>query len=421
MTDLQRIQLRQSELRSQIQAELAKEVETRSHEDLERMTREMQGVEIELRAAMVADEASSIPDKVETPEARELNNIHKRASIGNFIESATKDTQLDGAELELRDHFLGKGASHGQVPIEMLLPAGELVVDDIEQRADSVTPVADSVIKTGSQSSILMRVFTRSIAARMQVAMPSVPVGAANYPVLTGGTGAEMKRPDAVMDAEPASFEGFTLEPTRLHARYLFRIEDTARLQGYENALRSDIRAVLSDEMDNQIINGNGTSPNVSGFLHELPAAAVATAVTDWNAYLTLFTSMVDGLNAYNLSDITSIMGSHSFQYLSTLFRTGAADNGPRDSALDYVAAKVGAQSVSSRVPTITNGQVNLAALTSYPGRNAVAPVWRGFDLLRDPYTAANRGQVVLNAIMLWNFKIVRETGFKLWTLTTST
>ena len=45
----------------------------------------------------------------------------------------------------------------------------------------------------GSQASVLERVFTRSIAARLLVSMPSVPVGSANYPIMTSWTTAAMK------------------------------------------------------------------------------------------------------------------------------------------------------------------------------------------------------------------------------------
>ena len=36
-------------------------------------------------------------------------------------------------------------------------------------------------------------------------------------------------------------------------------------------------------------------------------------------------------------------------------------------------------------------------------------------ELIRDPYTRASQGEVALTAIMLWNFKVLRETG---WALT---
>ena len=54
-------------------------------------------------------------------------------------------------------------------------------------------------------------------------------------------------------------------------------------------------------------------------------------------------------------------------------------------------------------------------ALTSYPGRNAIAPVWRGVEMIRDPYTSASKAQVRLTLIAFFSFKILRETGWQLW------
>ena len=115
--------------------------------------------------------------------------------------------------------------------------------------------------------------------------------------------------------------------------------------------------------------------------------------------------------------DIRSVVGKLTFGYGHTLFRTGATDNGPRASAYEYVRERIGGLSVSSRIPDTEaeKAQVNIASLTSYPGRNAVAPVWRGMELIRDPYTDAGKGQVRLTAVMFWNFKILREAGWKLW------
>ena len=67
-----------------------------------------------------------------------------------------------------------------------------------------------------------------------------------------------------------------------------------------------------------------------------------------------------------------------------------------------------------------TNTQRNIMALTSYPGRNAVAPVWRGVELIRDPYTNAGKGQVRLRVVSFWSFKILREAGWQLWAARTA-
>ena len=43
--------------------------------------------------------------------------------------------------------------------------------------------------------------------------------------------------------------------------------------------------------MDNQIINGNGTAPNVSGFLIELTAPTRPSAADSFSSYISKFTA----------------------------------------------------------------------------------------------------------------------------------
>ena len=173
--------------------------------------------------------------------------------------------------------------------------------------------------------------------------------------------------------------------------------------------------------MDRQVVTGDGQDPNVTGFMAELAAPDDPAAVTSWADYLALFSGRVDGLNAYSLSDVRAVEGASTFQYAESLFRTGAQDNGPRAAAREYVGGRIGGMSVSSRIPAAANDiQTNIAALTSYPGRNAVAPIWKAFSVIRDEITRAAHGQVALTAVALWNFKILRETGFALYKVRTA-
>lgn len=408
MTPLQQLQLRQSEVRSEIADRLLDpEQDT---ERLENLTREMRDLETRIQAALVSVEETITPREEITAdsEQRELAQIFQRASIVRFIHPLSQGRRVDGAEHELQAALQ---VTEEQMPIDMLLPP-----ESEEQRADAATSVAASARDFGRQSMILDRVFTRTVAARLGVRMAMVPPGESNYPVMLTGTNAEMRNIGTMQDAVAATFQGFSLSPVRLHARYLFENIDQFRLRGYEEQLRSDIRAVMSDAMDDQIINGDGTAPEVSGFMHELTSPADPGAVTTWAQYYKTFSDKIDGINAYMISDVMALLGSETFSYAETLFRTGATDNGPRESAADYVRSRLGSYTVSSRIPAAaSNIQTNILALTSYPGENAVCPMWRGINLLRDPYSNSQADRTVLSVTAYWNFKIIRETGYSLW------
>ena len=414
MTPLQQLQIRESEIRSQISEEFLKEGGP-DQETLAQLTTEMQELQPQIRAALlIADNQETVTPREEIEEdqeARELRELTERSSIARYVLPLSENRHVTGAEAELQQAYQ---LEETMMPIDMLVDPPQ--PQEEQQRADAVTTVAAAARDFGRQANILDRVFTRTIAARLGVRMSMVPVGQSNYPVMLTGTTAAMRNIGTEQDAVAATFTGFNLSPTRLHSRYMFENIDRYRMRGYEEQLRSDIRMVMSDAMDDQIINGNGTAPNVSGFLNELAAPANPSAVTTWSQYYKNFSDQVDGINAYMISDITAVLGSETWSYAETLFRTGATDNGPRESAADYSRRRIGGYTVSSRIPDPTsNIQTNILALTSYPGTNAVCPMWRGVSLLRDPYTESQKDRTILSVTAYWNFKIIRETGYKLW------
>ena len=415
MTHLQKLQLEKSRLKEKMAQIMAKPERTDDDRTtLANIDKRMQEMQVEIRAAIHLDEKSTIETRTEDNEDREIRSLKEKVKLTDYVSEALTDKPVDGAARELRSALLG------DLDGSMLPETGLVPIELLETRADAVTPVADSAVSTGSSASILQRVFTRSVAARLGVSMPTVQPGQAHYPVLLTGTTASMVEKDAEVDATPASFEGFNLEPIRVQARYAIRVEDMYRLAGLEQHLRRDLNAVMSDKLDDLAVNGN-TTPAVKGFISELPAAAAPGGATDWNGYLDIFTSKVDGLNAYGLNDIRAVQGSETFQYAEKLFRTGATDNGPRASASEYVGSRIGGMSVSSRIPPVASKvQTGIISLTSYPGRNAVMPIWSGISILRDPYTASQKGWVILSATALANFKIVRETGYSLFKVQTS-
>ena len=104
--------------------------------------------------------------------------------------------------------------------------------------------------------------------------------------------------------------------------------------------LRRDLSAVMSDAMDAQIINGDGTGANVSGFLSELTAPGADNAVTSWDGYFGKFSSLVDGLNSYGLSDVRVIEGKDTFGYAEKPYsEPGRTTTDPRASAREYVGS----------------------------------------------------------------------------------
>ena len=416
---------------------LAAEINAQSDDPTEDQTAKMtelrrrgDATETRYQAALVDDQddeekraATDDPDA----EDKERFDLFTKSSLLPFVDERVSGRVATGAEHELRAAVFGDASfSMGAFPIELLAPQGELerrarwaAGERMEHRVDAATSVADTAATLESQASVLERVFTRAVAGRLGVAMPSVPVGAQGYPVMLTGTTAALATDGTEIDAGAATFVGFDLEPIRAGAGYLFNSRDLYRMRGYEGVLRRDAVAKLADEMDKEIVNGDGTTASgithVTGFVSELPAVNNPGAVTTWENFIDLFTDLVDGINSYNVSDLRAIIGAGAFAFCNKLFRA-AASQGPRDSAYEYMREKLGGVSVSSRIPApASNIQTGIVARTSYPGRNAVMPIWRAAEFTVDPYTKAAAGQVRLTLSAFFNFKILRETGWALF------
>lgn len=237
MTDSQKLTLQVSEARQHLNSLIEKrnklpETDQPSAEDvraLDEATKRVTTLETEYRAAVVIEAEQEEQRRQADPDSAELEKrrLMARSSVDPFILEATDGKAITGAESELRSAVFGDADDTGNMmPIDLLLPP-----DDLEKRADTVTPVDSAALADGSQASILERIFTRSVAARLGVAMPSVPVGAAVYPIMTSGTTASMAADGTQVDATAGAFTGHTLEPVRLSAAYLFNSPDVAASQ----------------------------------------------------------------------------------------------------------------------------------------------------------------------------------------------
>ena len=400
--------LKLSELRTAQNKLLAEGVTDANREEMRNRDSEIENLEVEYRAALRSEEsetraAEAIPEG-ETPESREKRALIKRAKIGNILAEVVDGSRLmDGAESELRAEIFGEN-SHGMIPFELLDP---------EPEARAVTPVAAAAQSDSFRAPLLTRIFTRTVAARLGVNMPSVPPGKAVFPafVQAGGPAVSNKAKDAAADATAGSFSGETLSPIRLTGRYEFRVEDAAVFPELESVFRTDLVAVMADAMDNAIVNGTGAAPQVNGFLSELTDAADPAAVVSFDTGVASFAALIDGLTAYVPSDVSGVVGPHSMRKFASTFR----NNGSDGTLAQFLSATGVSVAASSRIPDPSaNVQRAIAVRTAYPGANAVAPIWSGMRVIRDEISNAAKGQIALTAIMLWNFKIVREGAFSI-------
>ena len=395
MTKIQKIQLRQSEVRQKLNELLGVEDRTAEQStELETLTGEGQRLEVEYRAAVVAEPPADDTTRTAPagdPEERERAEIRGRARLTSYVAAAANGEPFDGAEREYADSM---GCRGGHMPVDMLIP-------EIRERQPETRAVTPGVTAPGATAPIAPGIFQRSAAAALGVQFPTVESGQASFPVLTTAPTAAVKAKDADAPATAGAFRLDTRMPRRVTGQFTVRVEDLAVLPGMEESLRDAINDATGDEIDNQVFNGAASDFSTDGEIRGLFAQATdvtaASAIETFASGVARFAGLVDGQYANSMADLRAIIGVDTFAAYAALFQS----NGDV-SLYDYLSGKLGGIRVSKRMPAkASTAQKGMVARTA--GAQPIrVPVWRGVQLIRDAYgDNAKKGRVTVTAYVL--------------------
>ena len=396
MLESQKLQMRLSEIRERLNTMGGDgdEVEYRA-EEADGLTTEYRELESKFRVALVqeADEIEATPTGDLDGEGRESRALEQAIECRHYIEAALTDAPLSGEAREYNDanRLTGVGT---QLPWAALLSPEARA----EMRAATVAP---DVGGTHSRS-ILGRVFAKSAADYLGVVSPMVPTGSANFPVLSGGVVPANVEAAGAANETAAVLTANVLDPIRLPASYRMQYESIQKLAMMEDSLRLDLAGAIEAARDAAIITGNGTAPAVGGFLSELTDPTNPTAVAGFGDYASARAGLVDGKYAMSEDDVRLVVGKDTYKHAAGIYQTGSGV-----SALDRLKARVSAH------VTAPSSDIQKAIASMSVGR-AVSPMWPSIGLIRDPYTGASKGEVILTATALWNFKVLDSSGYSL-------
>ena len=392
MTILQKLQLRQSEIRESINTLLGNDSRTEEQDaELVKLTGEGQKIEPEIRAALVAE-----PDPAEVlvegdPEARELAQLTAKANVGDILSATFEKRQTSGEAAELQKHY---GLGSHQVPLEMLR-----IDRGVEERAAATVPAS---IGDASQAEVITPVFASGDGAFLGIERPTVPVGDAAYPVLS--TMPSVKGPFTGSDnaaQTDAEFVATNLSPERLQASFSYRRTDAARFAGLDAALRLALNGGLQEKLDQQAIEG--TDGLLTGT--NLPNNNVS-AVSTFALYLSgLLYGRVDGRFARTPSDVKMIVGAPTFAHASAAYKGNNSD----ESGVERLQEKSGGLMVSAHVPDVSGNKQNALIRLGMERGAATQPLWQGVSLVVDEFTRAAYGEIIVHAVLLANFAITRK------------
>ena len=318
-------------------------------------------LERQLRAAVIALEieeketetrAATEPDA----EQRERIELRSKAMLTNYFLSAARGRMTDGAESELQ---AAAGISGHGIPIELwdvAQPERRSAEGERETRAITPSPGTTGV----NLDPIRPAVFANSISPRLGIEMPRVMSGTYASATITTSQSATALDKSAAAVGTAGALTVSTATPKRVSARLELTLEDIAAVgqSNFESILRENLALALSDQLDDQVINGNGVAPNLSGIFQALadPAAA-PTAIADFDAFVAAFSGGVDGLWSDTVKEIAIVCGVETYRLSAATFRdpsSGTAGGRGAVAFSDYAMSMYGNWFTNSRMPSST-------------------------------------------------------------------
>ena len=397
----QKLEIKSVEIRGRL-SELAglDSLEEDQGTELKEKTAELRQVEEQRVAALEVEgleerKSSTNGTSPLDPEERERQEILGKARLGNAICAVIDGKPLTGAESELRSAFSLSG-DH-EIPHELFEPR--------EARAATDAPATGTQV---NEMPVQPFIYREGVAGFLGIDMPQVGGGTASHPVLTTGTPAGMKGKGAAADETEAAFTISTSTPKRVTGSFRVRVEDMALFPQLEDSLRRDIPMSLSNAVEEQILNGDGSAPNITGLLERL-GDPTATGTKDTpGSYVSTVAGSLDGVHGYTLGDLRTLAGKATYQAMASGYFDSTAV-----SVASYLDTYTGGLRMSDRIPDVASDvQPGIVRLGMRP-MCAVSVVWGGVTLIRDIYSGAASGEIVVTALQLiGDVHVLRDGSF---------
>ncbi|MYC99464.1 MAG: phage major capsid protein [Gammaproteobacteria bacterium] len=399
--------IRSSEIREKLN-ELAGE-ETLTEEqrsEVDTLTEEYRDVETKRRAAIVAEdaeerEAAKADGQVIDAELRERLELRKKATVTAYVQAALRGRRVDGAEHELS---VAAGVG-GDIPLELWEPDPREVRE--EERAVTEAPGTVGV----NMAPIQPAVFAPSIAASMGIDMPQVASGTFGQARINASLTASAKAKGSDIAATEATFTVATATPKRVSARLELLAEDiaSAGVSNFESALRQNLSLVLSAELDNQFINGDGSGANVRGLFAALTNPTADGTTLTFAHGLEKLAALIDGLWAMETAHVRQIVGVDTYRLASKLVTSASTGE---VTLAEYLRRVSGGFRTNSRMPATASMKQQALAFRAGRGgmRTAVSPHW-GRLAITDVYTGSAKAETAVSFHVLVGDVLVIQPG----------
>ena len=307
---------------------------------------------------------------------------------GGFSRAVHARRPTDGREAELQQHFK---LNSNEVPHALL-----------EHRARTEAPGSTET----SQAPVIQPIYGQTAAAFLDIPMPSVPPGSATFPIISSRPAPETPAEGVTVTADiPAqTFAAELLGPQAAQAQIEFSREDAARFPSMSDALGTVIVDAVGFELDRQMLRHTTEGLLTAG----LAVPGNPGSESAYADYIKALNDQVDGRYAAAAGDCRILLGGATYAAADSKFRTANSNV----SALDALREKAGGVRVHAEVPAVTAKRQDAVIARALGQMHAVMPVWSAIQLVTDEITKLQTRVIVLTAIQLFAFKVLRADGF---------
>lgn len=398
MLDSVKIARRQSEIRQALAGLVGKESPTEDEtRSMENMDQEYRTNETRYRAALVAEdqERREAGADLETRSDREYAELVGRFELRQVALSLDEGRALSGATAEVVAELRNAGGYQGiPVPLAALeTRAGESIAAD-QINPKTIRPVID-------------RLFPGSVAERLGVQRINITSGEVEFPVATAGAVFGWQTGELANVGAASAYQTTerSLNPDHTGGAQMVITRKALKQagEGLEAAIRRDLNAAIGAELDRVVVNGTGATGQPLGIIPGATTYGITStpvgATATWAAFRAQIVAFMQANAITSASQVNLAFDPSIWADLDEALITGTAV-----SEWDRLTKHVGTPAISNVIPAET------AILTATV--QGVAPgylgIYGGIDLIRDPYTKAASGQLVLTGLVTADFTVPR-------------
>ena len=304
-------------------------------------------------------------------------------------------TAINGATKEIVDEMRAAGGYQGiPCPLAALeTRAGETVAAD-QINPQTIRPTID-------------RIFPNSVAGSLGVQRIGIARGELAFPVATSGAvfgwadgelanvGAASKYATTERSLSPDYTGGAQMVISRKSLKQAG--------EGLEQSIRRDLNAAIATELDRVVVNGTGANGQPLGIIPGAATYGIATnavgARSSWAAFRDEVVAFMEANAITSASQVNLAFTPAIWSDLDETLISGTAV-----SEWDRLTRHIGNPAVSNVIPSAT-----AVMTTSVQG---VAPgylgIYGGVDLIRDPFTKAGQGSLVITGLVTADYTAPR-------------